>query len=156
MISQQLVDRLISQSKPPERILLKSGIYFLIRRSQIIYVGQSIDVDARVWQHHQERKITFTSWNWTPCPVNDLPELEAYWILGLQPEFNKALPRNDRFLTEAQIRKASRLGIRHDALKKFLRDSGVTATEFMGLAYYDLEELAINPQFGELPICGVA
>lgn len=80
----------------------KIGVYFLVRRGVVVYVGKSSDIECRV-RIHQElsaareddtstkvaraRKL-FDSAYWFECRVDELDYQERYWINELLPEYN--------------------------------------------------------------------
>jgi len=63
-----------------------SGVYFLINRKQVVYVGQSVDVGSRVRQHVGAKE--FTKYAFIPCPQNILNQLESLYIHTLRPPLN--------------------------------------------------------------------
>lgn len=64
-----------------------SGVYFLMRGPDIIYVGQSLDVLQRISRHRREGR-SFDAFSYIICPVDGLDELEADYIRALVPEEN--------------------------------------------------------------------
>lgn len=74
-----------------------SGIYFLLRNSNVVYVGQSKNVSARIHYHTIEKD--FDSFYAVPCAKQDLDDLEAYYIVLFSPEFNFTLPINTLYVT---------------------------------------------------------
>jgi predicted DNA-binding transcriptional regulator AlpA len=74
------------QAKPFEP---RTGIYFLLLDGEIVYVGQSIDVFARLAQHIKEK--TFDRWHWVPCPANQILSAERAYIRAFKPPLNKVL-----------------------------------------------------------------
>jgi hypothetical protein len=68
-----------------------SGVYFLIRQGEVVYVGKSIDVFTRIGRHRREGGAWFDSFNVIRCPVERLPELEERYILAFMPMMNTAL-----------------------------------------------------------------
>src|SRR5579863_1939382 len=70
---------------PPE-----SGIYFLYRDNEIVYIGKSNDIYFRISTHISEGKKIFDRASFIRHPVNDnLPVLEKYLIETFLPEYNK-------------------------------------------------------------------
>lgn len=65
------------------------GIYFLQRSTpdgqQIVYVGQSVNVYARVATHALEEKKIFDSWSWVECHRTQLDLLESLYIHWIRP-----------------------------------------------------------------------
>lgn len=64
------------------------GIYFLIRRDVVVYVGQSTSPICRLGQH--AFSIDFDSFMVLPCPRKHLVALEAAYIRMFKPIHNKA------------------------------------------------------------------
>lgn len=65
----------------------QSGIYFLIKNFEIIYVGQSKNVLKRVMAHRMEGK-SFDAFNFIPCPPEDLDAVESDYIAAFMPTMN--------------------------------------------------------------------
>lgn len=83
-----------------------SGIYFLFKRWALLYVGQSVDVGARLRAHFIKRLcarqvgytgtiIWFNKVSVIPVPEYWLDEVESHYITTLQPPCNmKGLPED--------------------------------------------------------------
>lgn len=65
----------------------KCGIYFLLLDGAVQYVGQSINVDARITQHCRSGKV-FDSWHWEACDSDELDTRETLYIHALRPPLN--------------------------------------------------------------------
>lgn len=65
------------------------GVYFLINKNKIIYIGSSISVGTRLYMHRKNKRIKFDSWYYIkfPCLV-DLRFYEAKYIYELRPRYN--------------------------------------------------------------------
>ncbi len=66
-----------------------SGVYFLIKQDRIVYVGQSVNVFARIGTHQTDKD--FDSIAWLPCDKGVLDKLESIYIHTLQPPLNGRL-----------------------------------------------------------------
>jgi hypothetical protein len=66
-----------------------SGIYFLLLKKKIIYIGQAVNVFARIGDHARTTK-DFDAWTWIPCPRDNLLKLESQYIQWFRPPLNKA------------------------------------------------------------------
>jgi len=64
------------------------GIYLLKKKGTIIYVGQSIDVGARLNQH--KNKIDFDSYDTIGCSTFNLDYMEQLYIDKYNPSENRA------------------------------------------------------------------
>jgi hypothetical protein len=62
------------------------GVYFLIRNKEIVYVGQSTSIYARVAAHHADKE--FTHFSYIKCPSSHLRSLEALYIAKFSPILN--------------------------------------------------------------------
>ncbi len=62
-----------------------SGVYFLIDDTEVVYVGQSVNVYARIAQHKDKQ---FDRYAIVPCAVNMLDKLESLYIHCLRPRQN--------------------------------------------------------------------
>jgi hypothetical protein len=69
--------------------VVPSAIYFLIRGEQVVYVGQSVNVHARLGSHFRDDRMMFDRFVIMPCPENLLTPVENYYIGFLNPELNR-------------------------------------------------------------------
>lgn len=67
---------------------LFSGIYFLCRNSQVVYVGQSEKIASRVVGHCTDKEFDFAYC--LRLPKGDLDYLESSFIGAIRPEYNKS------------------------------------------------------------------
>jgi len=64
----------------------KCGVYFLFKEDKVVYVGQSINVAARISQHSGSKD--FDSFSVLLCDQSKLDLLEGLYIRLLKPELN--------------------------------------------------------------------
>lgn len=65
-----------------------SGIYFIMHRGKIVYIGKSVNVMNRIATHEM---ITNKEWDHVrviPCPIDKLLHYEVRWIKKFKPEYN--------------------------------------------------------------------
>jgi hypothetical protein len=62
-----------------------TGVYFLISNNKIVYVGQSVNVYARLSAHTHKNFDSFTV---LPCPKEHLNVLESLYIHMFDPPLN--------------------------------------------------------------------
>lgn len=62
------------------------GIYFLIRKKRIVYIGQTVSFPYRVMCHAST--IEFDSVRLVECDKKRLNEYEARWIKKFRPSHN--------------------------------------------------------------------
>lgn len=103
---------------------LTCGIYFLFDGEDIVYVGQSTEVELRIQKHRKEGRKKFDSWNFIECPATWLDDMETDCIIHFDPKYNKSLPRNKRFISREGIKK--RFGMNWNSAKKMLNKSNVS------------------------------
>jgi hypothetical protein len=82
-----------------------SGVYFLVRAARVVYVGQSVNVVARIATHLADPKKTFERVAF--LPVDDpgmLTPVEQFFIFTLDPPLNGVKPSaaNEQFLRNAE------------------------------------------------------
>lgn len=73
------------------------GIYFLISKGEIVYVGQSGDVDSRIAGHlraTKKNKKEFDSAFWIEVSEHDLGPYEGAFIRALAPRYNCTAPKD--------------------------------------------------------------
>jgi hypothetical protein len=66
--------------------MIRTGIYFLCRDGALLYIGQSVNVGARIADHY--RRYEFNSVFFLPWPQDDLNRMEAALIRTLRPTLN--------------------------------------------------------------------
>lgn len=64
---------------------LATGVYFLIDGDKVVYVGQSVNVYARIASHHDK---VFERFAFIPCEREMLDSLESLYIHILRPPLN--------------------------------------------------------------------
>jgi hypothetical protein len=61
------------------------GVYFLIKNSEIVYIGQSINIAARITSHKDK---DFDSVSYVTCKRSELDILESLYIIAYNPVLN--------------------------------------------------------------------
>lgn len=80
----------------------RSGIYFLCKDDDLIYIGQSNNVHGRVSQHRREK--SFTKAFYLEWPADDLDRIEGALIRELRPRLNgRNAPRIWKHIGKARI-----------------------------------------------------
>lgn len=77
------VDHIISNAQQLNNVC---GIYFLIKDGEIVYVGQSVSVMARIQSHTASKE--FDSFSFLPCKREILNVIESLYIHLLEPSGN--------------------------------------------------------------------
>lgn len=68
------------------------GVYFLIRDSDIVYVGQSKNCPSRIETHIRDKGKVFDSYTFVTTARENLDFLESWYIHTFNPEYNKNAP----------------------------------------------------------------
>lgn len=63
-----------------------SGIYFLLRRNKIVYIGRTINLINRIYQHSEKN---FDSIRIIKCNIDRLEHYEIRLIRYFQPKYNQ-------------------------------------------------------------------
>lgn len=80
-----------------EPLQIVCGVYFLIERNKVVYVGQSTDVFVRVRRHYKDPKKLFDKWAYIVVDPDELIRVEREYIDLFQPYLNIAgLPKTKR------------------------------------------------------------
>lgn len=62
-----------------------AGVYFLIYESEVVYVGQAVNVYSRIGQHTDKK---FDRYAFVPCPPDMMNKIESLYIHCLRPKLN--------------------------------------------------------------------
>lgn len=62
-----------------------SGVYFLLQGNEVVYVGQSVNIYARIGAHHIKN---FDRFAYVLCSADMLDRLESLYIHCLRPRLN--------------------------------------------------------------------
>jgi hypothetical protein len=65
-----------------------AGIYFLIDKDRIVYVGQSNNIYARVRRHAHQRQKPFSRFSFIEVPLDQLTAVESAYIRHFRPKYN--------------------------------------------------------------------
>jgi len=63
------------------------GIYFLVNKDRVVYVGQSTNIHMRIAKHIGTKE--FDSFHFVECDKFILDEVEAAYIVALDPPLNR-------------------------------------------------------------------
>jgi hypothetical protein len=75
---------ILSQSEPDWDTA--TGVYFLIQGCEIVYVGQSVNVLDRIYNHRYQKD--FDRYYYIPCLVGEMGSVENYYIKKFNPVLN--------------------------------------------------------------------
>lgn len=88
-------DEIVGQAHPLEPIC---GVYFLVKDRRVVYVGQSVNIVARLAAHMGTKD--FDSTCYMVAQPEELDFIESFYIYMLSPALNGPAPmRLDRFLS---------------------------------------------------------
>ena len=94
------------------------GIYFLINKNEIVYIGRSLNLMSRIGSHIKEGAKIFDSFRLLKCDEHYIDLLENILINEIRPKYNIAVDM--RVLEKCPFKKLKTL---HDF------DTGVTLEE---------------------------
>lgn len=78
-------------------------IYFLINVDRVVYVGKSKFGISRIGSHCDDK--IFTHYSQYSCPIENMRNLEAYFIHTWEPEYNYAMPTNDLYISQPMAKR---------------------------------------------------
>ena len=122
------------------------GIYFLLDGDEIVYVGQSKNIFARIGDHVRGSK-DFDSFTFIDLDIDgdDLNLAEAELIYRLEPKYNKNVPRsNGQYMLEEHL--VNKFGGDLDKLREVAKQLGISP-RLRGKLYRlsDFSEYFANP-----------
>lgn len=121
------------------------GIYFLIKGSTIVYVGQTTQGLSRTFAHIKTKD--FNKYYFFPCEKNLLSSLESAYILKFKPKYNKILVYNSTsssFISIDSIkRKFKELDIENNktVLRKYISDLRIKIILFDGRMFLNRADM---------------
>ncbi len=83
---------------------LFTGIYFLLDGEQVVYVGQTLSISSRIYDHHRSSK-KFNRFAWVRCKPELLNDWEGYYIGSLLPKYNGGIPPNSHYMAYKRLKK---------------------------------------------------
>jgi hypothetical protein len=116
------------------------GIYFLLENDELVYIGQSTNIMARISHHIADPDKSFNQHTIMPVvPEVSLNDLEAILILKYKPKYNTSIPVNAFFCSKETARK--RYGIPGNIMNKAIRAEALHPIYLAGRVYFELREL---------------
>lgn len=114
------------------------GIYFLLRNNKIVYVGQCKKGLARLYAHCSDKK--FDGYYFKQCDVENLNNIEAYYICNFEPQYNQTIPSNEYFKSKSQLKEIFKVsGVK---LNKMIREKQIKPY-FHG-SYFNIKDFNYN------------
>lgn len=113
---------------PPERIC---GIYFLIRKDEIVYVGSSQNIIPRVFAHAENKD--FDSVSVQRCDPAILEQLAGEYIARDTPIYNTRFPLGSRYKSKPQLKRHCVDGYE---VNRAIRTGGLSAVLVDGRKHY--------------------
>ena len=127
------IEEIIKNKKPAPDLLEYAGIYFLINKTKVVYIGQTVSGFAeRILCHIKRKKIKFDSYSVIPILLiskngvsfieesnffspneNSIPhlefkkrlnQLEANYIFKLMPKYNYMIPKQEKYMTKNHLK----------------------------------------------------
>jgi hypothetical protein len=90
------VNKIFDENKVP--VNSDTCIYSLISDGVCVYVGQTVDIKSRLYQHLLDGKV-FDSFEYELCKRKDADISELNEIIKRQPTLNKVLPPNNQYIS---------------------------------------------------------
>lgn len=112
------------------------GVYVLFWNDEVVYVGQSTNVENRIIYHINSLEKVFDAYAIIPTEPDMLDATEVELIWRFSPKYNVTMPENLRYKSIGQIRKLYPIrGVTENLLKRLGARDGI---EKRG-RYYDMQ-----------------
>jgi len=82
----------------------KCGIYFLLNKTEIVYIGQSKHILNRIFAHYKDPNKIFNKYFYVEVDKDKLDKTEAEYIIKFTPKYNKDFPISDTIKNINQIK----------------------------------------------------
>jgi len=103
---------IVNSSKLYSDLESACGVYFLIDRSKVVYVGQSVNVFSRMREHSKSKQ--FSSYAYISCSKEDLDVLESLYIHVVRPPLQGRSSQGDSLSAPISLLRLLKMG-RRDA-----------------------------------------
>lgn len=70
------------------------GVYFLLDRGKVVYIGRSVNCYVRIGTHFDECTKVFDSYYVIECKEKELDDLEMQYIGKFMPKYNVVVPQD--------------------------------------------------------------
>jgi len=102
---------IVNSSKLYSDLESACGVYFLIDRSKVVYVGQSVNVFSRMREHSKSKQ--FSSYAYISCSKEDLNVLESLYIHVLRPPLQGKSSQGDSLAAPISLSRLLKMGRRN-------------------------------------------
>jgi excinuclease UvrABC nuclease subunit len=114
-----------------------TGIYFLILNTDIVYVGQSTDVEFRVHSHRRRGEKVFDSFYCVSCDPEKLDILEAEYIVQFNPRYNTSPPSfKSPWRSLGALKNTLNIGLVQ--LKRYIKEKNIPDTN----GWYNIDDFS--------------
>jgi len=114
------------------------GIYFLCKGGKVVYVGQSVNLINRISEHLSEGKKNFDGYYYEYVGKNDvMSDVEAEYIVSLNPKYNKVLPQNSIYVSVNTVAKKTKW--KRDEIREEIKRAGLKPVY---TEWYKISEIA--------------
>lgn len=93
------LENIINLSKNFEKDL--NGIYFLLNKNEIVYVGQTTQGLTRTFCHAKNK--IFDKYYFIPCPADKLDYIESAYIIKFNPIYNKTINKGSKSINSLKL-----------------------------------------------------
>lgn len=114
------IDQLVKMAEP---LTQRNGIYILIYRGDVVYVGQSSNIEERIAVAAKSDK-QFDSYvviEYGDMTTEEATDLQAEYIVEYNPIYNTVLPTNRKWAAMTTIRRLS--VVNYNVIKRHIRQN---------------------------------
>lgn len=123
---------IISNKKSVNTNSSKSGIYFLLKGEEVVYVGKATNFIDRLIAHIDDKD--FDSYSVVECSKDEIDELETEYIYEYMPIYNKTINSGDMLVSAKKLNLGS----------EYLENQEIKGKIINGVAYFKIDDLKLN------------
>lgn len=121
-----------------------TGIFFLIRGEEIVYIGNSKLGTGAITKHFDDKE--FDRYYFLKCKAEEIQDLSYQYITKFTPIYNKSIPNRDGYVTlpyyKRQLAKAGIEKYTHITLRQLAKHKvGVQVCPYRGFKTYEIDGL---------------
>lgn len=128
----------IIKSSKPIQDAITSGIYYLISGNDIVYVGKSVNLLARIADHIRGNEKDFDGYFLYQCHISTANMIEPYEIMHYLPKYNTSLPPNTKWMTKKRIARFIRFAL--PELNKYIAENKIVGKQVGENLYFDIKD----------------
>lgn len=109
-----------------EFLFQENGVYFLIYKKKIVYVGKTEGIfGVSIFNHLKQNKIKFEQFYINQLDTECIEDIQARYIVKFKPKYNYTLPKNSIYMSRYKIKRFFK-GVDWRIIKRGIREGFIT------------------------------